>query len=116
MTYILQCAVSDIVITFSNIYIWSKLFNQKVDFKKKATYIFIVLMYIGILLNYLYNNQFIRILTVTIMLSIFAKLIFKNRPYKNCLLAEVVNQILYMLSEGFFVVLIASILTLMLQI
>ena len=57
---------------------WGKLYNKKLDFSKKATYLLILLLIILISLNYLYMIEYIKILTAIIFLDIFNWLIFRR--------------------------------------
>lgn len=90
-----------ILITFTNIYIWSKLLQKRPNLKSIKTYIIFILMAVITLINYLYNNQFIRIVTITVIMAIFFKILFSekiNRAFFGSLIA----QILYVVAEMIF--------------
>lgn len=98
---ILQCAVSDIVITPCNLFILSKLLEKKINFKEKKTYLIIIIMYIATLINYIYNNEFIRIFSITLVMTIISYVLF-NEKIRKTALASVILQFTYMISEIFF--------------
>ena len=107
MNNVLQCAISDIIITICNLYIWLKLFNKTVNFKSKKTYIIIALMYIVTLINYLYINQFIRIIVITMFMAVFIKIMF-NEKFNKSILASLTAQMIYMISEILFIFIIST--------
>ena len=90
------------IITFTNIYVWSRLLNKKVSIKNLKNFIIFVLMGLATVINYFYNNQFLKILTITVFMSIFLKILFKEKTNK-AVLCVVTSQMLFMLSEFLFV-------------
>ena len=101
MSDMAQYILSDMIITPCNLYIWSKLLNKKPDFKSAKTYIILILMAIVTLLNYLYNNELIRIVTITVVMAIFFKILF-NEKINKAIFGSVIAQLLYMISEIIF--------------
>lgn len=108
MNKIIEYILGIIVITCTNIYLWSKLLGKRPNFKCLKTYIIFILMMIVTLINYFYNSGFIKILTITMIMTIFIKFLFKQN-INNSLLISVTSQIIYMISETIFLVIIASI-------
>lgn len=98
-----------LLITFTNIYIWSKLLNKKPNLKDIKTYVIYVSMAVITLVNYLYTNQFIRILFITILMSIFIKFLFKEK-FNKAILSSIMSQLIYMISEAIYAILISIIL------
>lgn len=111
MSDIIQYIFGVIVITCTNIYIWSKLLRKKIDFKNKKIYIIFLLMSITTLLNYFYNNEFIKILTITIIMAFFLKILFDEKVNKS-ILGSVTSQLIYMVSEITFIATISLIFNL----
>ena len=109
MSNLLECFISDIIITPCNIYIWIKLLNKKLDFKSLKTYIIILCMFVVTLLNYLYNNQFIRILTITGFMAVCIKILF-NEKINKAILTSIMCQFIYMLAETVYALVLSLIL------
>ena len=105
----IQHLIGIIIITVTNIYIWCKLYKKKIKFDNIKIYIIFLLMAILTLANYFYNNEFIRIVTITIVMSFFIKIIFKD-SFKKSFLCSVFSQIIYMLSEIVFTIIFVYIL------
>lgn len=105
MDKLIQLLISGVIITISNVYISGKLLNKKANFKNYLTYIIISLMYLSTVLNYMYNNQYIRILTITILMALFIKMLFNEKVNKS-LISSIVLQLIYMISEIIFALII----------
>ena len=105
MDKLIQLLISGVIITISNVYISGKLLNKKANFKNYLTYIIISLMYLSTVLNYMYNNQYIRILTITILMALFIKILYNEKVNKS-LISSIVLQLIYMISEIIFALII----------
>ena len=101
MNIYLQYILGAIVITFANVYAWSKILNKTIELKKKKNYFLVVALAVTIVLNYFFINQFIRILTLTAFMAIFIKFIFNER-IKNCILVSIITQVFFIISEFVF--------------
>ena len=111
MTKMIEHFFGIIIITFANMYIWTKLLEKRPKIKSLKTIIVFVLMAVITLLNYFYNNQFIRILTITIVMAIFIKILMKEK-INRAILASVTAQIIYMISEIIFAIIISTVFSL----
>lgn len=98
MNLAIQYTIGIIIITLTNFYAWCSLLKKRVNYNSLKTYLIFILMCIVTVLNYIYNNQFIRITTITIIMAIFLKILFKEN-LKKSILCVVTIQILYMISE-----------------
>lgn len=105
MDKLIQLLISGVIITISNVYISGKLLNKKANFKNYLTYIIISLMYLSTVLNYMYNNQYIRILTIAILMALFIKILYNEKVNKS-LISSIVLQLIYMISEIIFALII----------
>lgn len=102
MDKLIQLLLSGVIITISSLYISCKLLDKKIDFKNISAYYLIPLIYLSIVFNYMYNNQFIRILTISILLGIFFKILFKEKT-NRALICSIVLHLIYMISEIIFI-------------
>ncbi len=102
MDKLIQLLLSGVIITISSLYISCKLLDKKIDFKNISVYYLIPLIYLSVVINYMYNNQFIRILTILILLGIFFKLLFKEK-INRALICSIVLHLIYMMSEIIFI-------------
>ena len=98
-----------ILITITNLYIWSKILKRKPKIKSLKTCIIFILMAICTLINYLYINQFIRIVIITVAMTLFIKLLF-NEKLNKAIICSVTAQLLYMIAEIIFVIILVYIL------
>ncbi len=105
MDKLIQLLLSGVIITISSLYISCKLLDKKIDFKNISAYYLIPLIYLSIVFNYMYNNQFIRILTISILLGIFFKILFKEKT-NRALICSIVLHLIYMISEIIFALII----------
>lgn len=101
MNSIIQNILGGTVITLAIVYIWSKMLNKKPKFNKFYTYIVLIIMGTSTVLNYFYTNQFLKIVIITILMSMFLKLIFKETLRKS-ILGAITSQLIYMISEIIF--------------
>lgn len=105
----IQYLIGIIIITLSNIYIWSKLLNKNPNIKQIKTYIIFLLMAIVTLANYLYNNRFVRIVAITVIMSIFIKILFKEKVNKS-IIASIFTQLIYMVVETIYALILSVLL------
>lgn len=92
------------VITISvALYLQSKILNKKI---KLNLYIFIIsfIFIMLCILNYYFVDSLLRILTNTILLTIYSILVFKENLYK-CLVVSFLEQLLLFISELFYMIL-----------
>lgn len=98
-----------IIIVFTNLYIWSKLLKQKIDFKSPRTYILIFMLSNFMILNYYYINQFLKVVSITLIMMIFCKFIFKVSINK-AIVVPLISQFIIMISELLFLLLVLFVL------
>jgi len=94
---------------FCSIYIWSKLYKTKINFKDYRLYVYVLASILFILVNYFYNIPSVRILVITVILSIINKLIFKN-GLKNSVVSTVISQFIICTSDLIFGLIVMFIL------
>lgn len=83
------CCVSFFILCFSQVYVWSVLYNEKIDYRKKSFYFPLLFMFIFGIINYFYVSAFLRMILNTVIFSVCNFLIFKKK------LNEVVVNTLY---------------------
>lgn len=81
--------ISISILSFSEIFVWSRFYNTKIDFKNIFFYFSIILMAIFGLLNYFYVSAFVRVILVTVLLIFCNWLIFRKK------ITEVIINTLY---------------------
>lgn len=101
MNEMLQNILGGAIITLSIVYIWSILLNKKPKFNEVCTYLILIIMELTTVLNYLYTNQFFKIVIITFLMAIFLKLIFKEN-LKKSILGAITSQLIFMISEIVF--------------
>lgn len=94
--------------SFAQIYIWSKLLNQKLNFKSAKYYIVHILFAITMMLNYLLINDIIRIIFLVSFMAAYCSILF-DRDAKSSILTSFFSQIIMMLSEILFALIITGI-------
>ena len=88
-------------IALIDIYIWTKLFKVLPNWKKITTYFFIIGFILIMFFNYYYVNQFLKIISITLIMMIFCKLFFKVSINKS-IVGPLVSQFIIMISELIF--------------
>lgn len=94
-----------LVNSFAYVFIWSKLLNQKINFKDYKYYIHQLLFAFFMLINFYFVNGFIRIATLIFILTIFI-MVFYRKNIKESLLISFLSEIIMIFSEMFFVLFI----------
>lgn len=94
--------------SFAQIYIWSKLLNHKLNFKSAKYYIVHILFAITMMLNYLLINDIIRIIFLVSFMAAYCSILF-DRDAKSSILTSFFSQIIMMLSEILFALIITGI-------
>lgn len=97
--------ISISILSFSEIYVCSRFFGTKINFKNVFFYFSILLLAILGLLNYFYVNAFIRMIVVTILLAICNWLIFR-KPFNEIIINTIYGQLLLTLSDVLSVMLL----------
>lgn len=102
---ITSCAIQ----TLSTFFVWSKLINQKIDFKQYKTYISIASIIVFSISNYYITNEYLRIVTITVFLAINCYYIFRE-SFKKCVIATILSQMLVMIAEVIFAIMLIFVL------
>lgn len=95
-----------LVNSFAYIYIWSKLLNVKINFRSAKYYIVQILFAITMMLNYLFINDIIRIIFLVLSMVVFSTILF-NKSIINCIIASFFSQIIIMVSELIFAIIVS---------
>lgn len=94
-----------LVNSFAYVFIWSKLLNQKINFKDYKYYIYQLLFALLMIVNFYFVNGFFRIITLFLILMLFC-LIITNKSIKESLFATFVSEIVIIISEIIFALII----------
>ena len=97
--------LSSFILMSATIYIWHKLLNMIFDFKNTKIIITILGLSVISIVNYYIINPYIKILSITIILIIFFKFLFKENIQK-CIIVPIISQLIVMISETIFALLI----------
>ena len=103
--FTLSNIVGAFINSFAHIYIWSELLDKKDIFKSRKYWLIQILFAIVLLLNYLLVSDFVKIAFLLLMLILFVKLLF-NPEVNATILVSFISEILMMLSELVFILLI----------
>lgn len=96
---VIPCSINIIVI----IYIISKLLNKSFNFNNPKNYIFVVLLIVVNVANFLYFDDLVRIVVSTIFISIANYLIF-NETLNRTVVSTITEQLLMFISEIIYAV------------
>ena len=102
---VILCSINIIVI----IYIISKLLNKSFNFNNPKNYIFVVLLIVVNVANFLYFDDLVRIVVSTIFISIANYLIF-NETLNRTVVSTITEQLLMFISEIIYAVCLIKLL------
>lgn len=102
---VIPCSINIIVI----IYIISKLLNKSFNFNNPKNYIFVVLLIVVNVANFLYFDNLVRIVVSTIFISIANYLIF-NETLNRTVVSTITEQLLMFISEIIYAVCLINLL------
>lgn len=102
---VIPCSVNIIVI----IYIISKLLNKSFNFNNPKNYIFVALLIVVNVANFLYFDDLVRIVVSTIFISIANYLIF-NETLNRTVVSTITEQLLMFISEIIYAVCLINLL------
>ena len=102
---VIPCSINIIVI----IYIISKLLNKSFNFNNPKNYIFVVLLIVVNVANFLYFDDLVRIVVSTIFISIVNYLIF-NETLNRTVVSTITEQLLMFISEIIYAVCLIKLL------
>ena len=101
----IELLFSAIIITLANMYILVKLTNKKLEFRKIRTYLGIIFMILGLMLNFLLVNQLLKVLVIFIIMCITIKILFDS-AYKDTVTLALMGQLLYIVSEVLVIIIV----------
>ena len=91
--------VAIFIMSFSEVYVWSLFYCDKIKFNNIFLYLFLFLMMLFGLVNYFYISVFIRIFIVSILLSLVNWLIFRQK-INETLISTLFGQLLLAFSDA----------------
>ena len=94
-----------IFIAIVHVYIWNRLLNKRINLKNSRLYIVISLLSCLSILNYIYINNFVKILTITIIMMPFVKYLFTNQTNK-IMITPIMSEFTLIVSEVLLVIII----------
>lgn len=100
--------LSSVIMMSIIVHAWYNLLDKKISFKNMRNAIAIILLSIISIFNYYIINQYIRIFCITVVLMLFFRYLFKENIQK-CIIIPIISQMVVMVSEMIFVVMLSSI-------
>lgn len=82
----------------SNIYMWYKLHNEKIEFKSAKLYISIIMLMGLFIINFYYINKFIKICTLIVVMVLCNYFLFNKKNNEN-IFVPIVGEIVILFSE-----------------
>ena len=98
MDKIIDDILGGIVMAIANIYMWHKLYNQKISFKNYKVYVSIIFISIICIFNYYFVNNYIKILTILVASFIGNCFLFKRKDTSN-IFVPIISELIILLSE-----------------
>ena len=92
--------IGGIILFYSEIYVWAKFYDEKINYKNPWFYISIFFLTLLSIFNHIFVNAFIKVLFITILMCVSNWLIFKRR----------INEIIVSVIYGQFLVAFADII------
>ena len=89
-------------IAFIEVFLWNKWSLKKLKWNSVRIWFFIFIISVFILLNYFIGNSLLKFITITIILIIAYKFLFKTK-FKYSILSPIFSQTLYFISESIYV-------------
>ena len=103
MNEFLEVFCSSIILAFVEIYIWSRLLKEKIKLNNIKNIFLIIISSLFISLNYLFNNQYLKFIFITLFFSLVVKIISK-KSFMKSLSVAVFTQLIVAVSEILFVI------------
>ena len=97
--------LSSMLVMFIIIYSWHKLLNKKINFLNNRLYITLIGLTTFTVFNTLITNKFLKIVSLTIVLMLFIRVLFKCCLQK-CIITPIFSQVIVMISETIYAILI----------
>jgi len=105
---ILYTFYNAVIMYISNIYIWHKLLNKKINFRDYKLYIASTGV-IGLsMLNDLLNDKIIKLLFITLVFVVFFKFLFKE-DLKKTIITSIFYQLIVMIAETVYAIILTMI-------
>ena len=95
--------LSSVFVILTAIYLQSRILNKKIVLNF-INIIYLLLLMILCIINYIFVNSFLRFFSITILISLFSSLIFKESLFKT-FIASIIQQFIAFISELFYMVL-----------
>lgn len=111
MKVLMKHVFPNFVLVSSLMFIWHKLMNKKINFKSSKLYLSTIAIMLISISNYLITNNFFKILLITVVFMICFRYMF-DADIKRCIITPIYYQLIIMISEGLFIMLLVSILKL----
>lgn len=104
----LELFIGGIVLFSVQIIVWSRFYNEKINFKNIWIYVSVLSLTTLSIFNHIFLNAFIKILVVTLLITIFNWLIFRKKMNET-IISSIFGQLLITISETFGVLLLVLI-------
>ena len=91
--------VSGLFMICSEVFVWSKFYEKRIDYKNIWLYISIVVLTLFAIFNHIYVNAFIKVIIVTVMMCVCNRLIFKN-SFNESIISTIYGQFILVFADG----------------
>ena len=93
--------IGALVLVLVVFHIWSKMYNEKINFKCIRTWFLIFVNTIAILINYFNTNKLFKFITITLFFIVIYKFLF-SKKLRDSVLAPIMSQTIYIIAESLF--------------
>ena len=100
--------IGGMIMFLAEFYVWSRFYNEKLNFKNFYMYIFIILLTLIGMFNYLYVNAYIKMLIITILMCFCNRFVFKKH-INETVISVIYGQLLATIADGLGVIILVSI-------
>lgn len=87
-----------VIMAVTNVYMWNKLHDEKIDFKNYKVYLVGIVLPILLILNFSFINSYLRILTLVIVMILCNYLLFPKEKNAN-IVVPIIGEFILIISE-----------------
>ena len=98
MDNILVGFLCGVIMAVTNVYMWNKLHDEKIDFKNYKVYLVGIVLSILLILNFSFINSYLRILTLVIVMILCNYLLFPKEKNAN-IVVPIIGEFILIISE-----------------
>lgn len=111
MDNILVGFLCGVIMAVTNVYMWNKLHDEKIDFKNYKVYLVGIVLSILLILNFSFINSYLRILTLVIVMILCNYLLFPKEKNANIVI-PIIAELILIIAEVIISILFVTLLKL----